>query len=253
MNVKLWINNVNYGANYKRIFMLSDIHNHYMSYCEMRDKLGFSEDDLVVVAGDIVDRGGIYPDPLGICSEIRFEKNRPYKVIMLRGNHEQWLSEAIMRYCENGINDYHYNSLDILLNKLDKSELISYARWMKNLPLSLEMEVEGFKRRFKIAHASTVDLNSEKECLMGSHDFYLNSLNDNKYTNVVGHTVSSMVRYYFEEFSNEINKENTDIFRIGNKMWCIDCGNGFRDEIGYLGKLGCIELGNNGKVIEHYV
>ena len=71
--------------------------------------------------------------------------------------------------------------------------------------------------------------------------------------NIVGHTITPMVRYYFEEYEAEGEKEDTDIFRIGNKLWCIDCGNGYRDDDDFPGKLGCIELSARGKVTEHYV
>lgn len=254
MKTKMWIGNECRTEEYKRIFIVSDIHNHYKSYCALRDKLGFSKEDLVIVDGDIVDRGGKRPDPLGICSEIRFPENRLYDVIMLRGNHEQWLSEEIFRYCNTGDDKrYHYNSLRLLADQLTKEELLGYADWMKELPLGLEMEVSGFRRKFKIAHASTLDFNSLNESIMGSPDFYLDCLSDRKYTNIVGHTITPMVRYYFEEYEAEGEKEDTDIFRIGNKLWCIDCGNGYRDDDDFPGKLGCIELSARGKVTEHYV
>jgi len=76
VKTKIWIGNECRTEEYKRIFIVSDIHNHYKSYCALRDKLGFSKEDLVIVDGDIVDRGGHRPDPLGICSEIRFPENR---------------------------------------------------------------------------------------------------------------------------------------------------------------------------------
>lgn len=253
MKAKIWIRNECRNREYKRIFIVSDIHNHYQSYCNLRDRLGFSKGDLVIVDGDIVDRGGNHPDPLGICSKIRFPENREYEVIMLRGNHEQWLAEAIVKYSKTGIKKYHYNSLVLLSDKLNNEELIGYADWMLGLPLGLEMQVSGFRKKFRIAHASTVNLSSTEESLMGSYDFYIECLKDRKYTNVVGHTVSSMVRYYFEEFAEEGEKDNTDIFCIGNRLWCIDCGNGYRDDADFPGKLGCIELCDRGKVIEHYV
>ena len=106
VKTKIWIENNCQSKDYKRIFIMSDIHNQYKSYCVLRDKLGFSRGDLIVIDGDIVDRGEENADPLGICSEIRFEENREYDVIMLRGNHEQWLAEAIIRYCETGIKEY---------------------------------------------------------------------------------------------------------------------------------------------------
>jgi len=252
VKTKILVGDDCYSKDYNRIFIVSDIHNHYKSYCVLRDRLGFTENDLIIVDGDIVDRGGNAPDPLGICSEIRFSENRTYDVIMLRGNHEQWLAEAIIKYCDTGIKKYHYNSLNILASKLTKEELRGYADWMLALPLGLEMEVSGFRRKFKIAHASTKDFSSAEESLMGSYNFYLECLEDRKFTNIVGHTITSMVRYYFEEFAKEGEKENTDIFRVGKKMWCIDCGNGYRDGSDFPGKLGCIELSDRGRVTEHY-
>lgn len=250
MNVKIWINDELTEKDYDRVFLLSDIHNHYDSYCQLKEKLHFTEKDLIIVAGDIVDRG---PNPLGLLSEIRFAENRSYDVIMLKGNHEQWLARDIIKYCQTGKDESHYNSLSILSKQLSLEELCGYAEWMSNLPLGLIMKIEGYRKKFRIAHASTIDLTSTDESLMGSYNFYLKCLYDRKYINVVGHTVTSIVREYFEDFESEGEKDNTDIFRIGMRLWCIDCGNGYRDNKYFPGKLGCIELLGNKKIYEHYV
>lgn len=251
MRVK--IEQLGIDRNYKRVFMISDIHNHYKSFCQMRNQLNWGDGDLIIIVGDIVDRGGNEADPLSLCSEVRFDENRKYEVVMLKGNHEKWLASAIRKYCMDDICDYRYNSLNILREQLSKEELIGYADWMEQLPLGIDMSITGYRKKFKIAHASTIDITSESECLMGSPDFYFEALKQKKYTSVVGHTVTSIVRYYFEEFEAKHKGENTDIFCVGNKIWCIDCGNGFRDDEEYPGKLGCIELIGNGKIKEHYV
>lgn len=249
MQVTIWMGDKTQNKEYKRIFIMSDIHNHYQSYKIMRDRLGFSSDDLVIIDGDIVDRGGNQPDPLGICNEIRFSKKRVYDAIMIRGNHEQWLAEAIIRYCETGVIQYPYNSLGILASILPQEELLDYAKWMLELPLGIEMKVSGFRKKFKIAHASTVDFNSIEKSLMGSYDFYTECLKDRKHINVVGHTITSIVRYFLDDG----DENNTDIIRESTRLWCIDCGNGYRDHTDFLGKLGCLELAEKGKVFEHYV
>lgn len=254
MKTKILVNNHTNSTEYNRIFVVSDIHNDYESYCLLRDKLGFSSGDLVIVAGDIVDRGEPTPNPLALCSEMRFSENRAYDVIMLKGNHEQWLADAIMDYCDMGLAKYRYNSLDILLRQLTIEELKGYAQWVLELPLGIEMHVSGYIKPIKIAHASTFDFSSTHTSVMGSRSFYLDCLtgSERKYTHIVGHNPTSNVRYLFEEFPEEGEPDNTDIFHLRN-LWCIDCGNGFRNEKGYPGKLGCLELNGRGKFVEHYV
>lgn len=73
MRIKLTIGNNEKSEDYERVFVLSDIHNHYKSYCKMRDMLNWRVDDLVISDGDIVDRGGDDADPLGLLNDRKIE------------------------------------------------------------------------------------------------------------------------------------------------------------------------------------
>lgn len=251
--MRVEIKKLGINKDYERVFLISDIHNHYKSYSQMRDVLNWNKNDLVIILGDIIDRGGEVADPLAMLNEVRFAESRNYDIIMLKGNHEKWLTSAISRYCSSGRRVYMYNSLDIILDKLSIEELFQYAEWMDQLPLGIEMSVAGYEKIFRLAHASTLDLSDEDECLLGSALFFKNALDQSDYISVIGHTVTDVIRRYYGEVSNLDGNINTDIWHYEDKLWCIDCGNGYREEKDISGKLGCIELSGSGKIKEHYI
>lgn len=235
---------------YKRVFVLSDIHGQYQRFNQLRKFLQWNKYDLVIIAGDIVDRG---PNPREILDDLM--GSPIYDCICLKGNHELWLSEAISAYIMTGVETYQYNSLGILVNECNLRDMDRYANWMAKLPTSLEMRIDGWKKPFKICHASTANMKNVGECTLGKMDFYADCLTDcelGRYTNIVGHTVTSYVRRYLE--LEDI--DNNDILKIGDRLWCIDCGCGYID-LGFPGKLGCVEIREGERkeitIKEHYV
>lgn len=72
MQVQMKIEESFIEENYERIFFISDIHNDYENYCKMKNKLGWNKGDLVIILGDIVDRGGEKADPISLCKEVRY-------------------------------------------------------------------------------------------------------------------------------------------------------------------------------------
>lgn len=69
-------------------YVMSDIHGFYSKYLEMLETINFSDDDLLIVNGDVIDRG---PDGIKIIQDIMSRKN----VKMLMGNHELMFLETI--------------------------------------------------------------------------------------------------------------------------------------------------------------
>lgn len=63
------------------IYAMSDIHGCYQQYKELLEKIHFSEDDILYVLGDVIDRG---PEPLKVLQDMASRIN----VIPLIGNHE---------------------------------------------------------------------------------------------------------------------------------------------------------------------
>ena len=72
------------------IYAMSDIHGEYGKYLEMLEKIGFSDDDLLFVLGDAVDRG---PEPVKLLEDMASRDN----VYFLKGNHEGMASYVLRR------------------------------------------------------------------------------------------------------------------------------------------------------------
>ena len=62
-------------------YAMSDIHGCFREYREALDKIAFSDDDLLYILGDLVDRG---PDAASVLEDVMSRDN----VRVLAGNHE---------------------------------------------------------------------------------------------------------------------------------------------------------------------
>ena len=69
-------------------YLMSDIHGEYQMFLKMLEQINFSDDDILYILGDVVDRG---PEPIKILQYIMKRKN----IILLRGNHEQMMLDGI--------------------------------------------------------------------------------------------------------------------------------------------------------------
>ena len=112
----------------------------------------------------------------------------------------------------------------MLQERLTPVDIQNIAKWIENLPLKEEIEVNGEK--YLLAHAMTINPSQnsdDKVYLQGSESFkkfFGNGVEG--YASVCGHS----------------NSEGNDIWRNskGNVIIC-DCGCGFRS-----GRLGCLCL-----------
>lgn len=68
--------------------MISDIHGCYDAYKKMLEKIRFSENDMLYVLGDVLDRG---PHPIKIIQDLMGRPN----VVCLAGNHEYMALECL--------------------------------------------------------------------------------------------------------------------------------------------------------------
>lgn len=70
-------------------YVMSDIHGCYDSFLQMLSKIGFSDADQLILAGDYIDRG---PDSYQM---LKWMEHCPGNVHLLRGNHEEEFAGAI--------------------------------------------------------------------------------------------------------------------------------------------------------------
>lgn len=128
-------------------YVMGDIHGEADRFHAMLKKICFSEEDILILLGDVIDRGA---DGIALLLEIMEMPN----VIMLLGNHEymmlQYLSpEAtsteIRRWNRNG----NAPTLAAYLKQKAKVQqrIIAYLR---TLPIHLELEING--NRFYMVH-----------------------------------------------------------------------------------------------------
>lgn len=128
-------------------YVMGDIHGESDRFHAMLDKIHFSEEDILFLLGDVIDRG---PDGIALLLEIMAMPN----VAMLLGNHEfmmlQYLSPdatstEIRRWNRNG----NAPTLAAYLKQKAKvqQKIIAYLR---TLPTHLDMEVDG--KRFYMVH-----------------------------------------------------------------------------------------------------
>ena len=128
-------------------YVMGDIHGEADRFHAMLEKIQLSNDDVLILLGDVIDRG---PDGIALLLEIMEMPN----VIMLLGNHEymmlQYLSSdatsmEIRRWNRNG----NAPTLAAYLKQKAKVQrrIIAY---LQSLPTHMDLEVEG--KRFYLVH-----------------------------------------------------------------------------------------------------
>ena len=215
---------------YNRIFVMSDIHGQYDLFLKMLDRIDLKREDLLVIIGDICDRGKKSYEIYMKC--IKMIK-LGYNLKFILGNHEDMLLEDLendypiryeteysvfrnSKYFENkDMKDWHEE------NFLEEIEWL--VKWLKNCPLV----ISGNENIF--VHAG-LDLNKglekqEKETVLWTREeFWLMEnveLEEYKGKNIYfGHTPN---------INGRISKKN-------DRIKGIDCGAFFTHF------LGCIEI-----------
>ena len=127
---------------YNRIFVMSDIHGQYDLFLKMLDRIDLKREDLLVIIGDICDRGKKSYEIYMKCMKMR---KLGYNLKFILGNHEDMLLEDLendypiryeteysvfrnSKYFENkDMKDWHEE------NFLEEIEWL--VKWLKNCPL----------------------------------------------------------------------------------------------------------------------
>ena len=110
----------------KKVYVVSDIHNDADRFKLLLEKIDFAEDDILILAGDIFDRGN---RPI----ELYFEILKHPNIQMIQGNHDVWLAREIMeKYAGEKVGEYiSYNTLSIMEQRMTAVDLLNLARWIK--------------------------------------------------------------------------------------------------------------------------
>ena len=226
---------------------MSDIHGQYSLFLKMLKIIKFSENDILYVLGDVIDRG---PDGIACLQEIMKRKN----IKMLLGNHEHMMLTV---FDENYRirNSEGFDSHDVYLlwykngcqptvssfNKLPEEEQKELLKFIKNIPVNIEVTVNN--KDFLLTHAAPLPKYFDRD--LSEHYRYSNDTefavwcrrfhhSDIGKTVIYGHTPTS----YFQNYKPlRIYKEK------GSNYIDIDCGCAYITNKNHKGgRLGCIRL-----------
>ena len=202
-------------------YVVSDIHNDNHRLCELLKTIFFSKGDTLILLGDLFNRCDYAPDPVGVYFTVL---GLGSQCIVLRGNHDEWLSKYILDYFgtperkRKYLVPYTYNSFELIRRRLTPVDMQELAHWIQSKPRLFSMSANGINYLF--AHdMETLLLNCKLE-----QNYFLEKGADG-YISMFGHTSTSDHRIWKNERRN---------------VYCVDCGCGYRS--GSLGAI-CLETG----------
>lgn len=210
----------------KRVYVVSDIHNDADGFKELLRKIGFTREDILIVNGDIFDRG---EKPV----ELYFEILKYPNIYMIQGNHDVWVAREILeKFAGEKVGQYiSYNTVSILEQRLTPVDMINLANWIKEKPYYINLILDG--KKYQIAHAQTYPtperLWDKSKIYMGDdhyEDFIRGLEEHDEFISVVGHTATEDKRIWVSESGKTIR---------------IDCGAGYKC-YNCTGNLGAIRL-----------
>lgn len=205
-------------------YVCSDIHGCYDSYLNMLDEIGFYEDDMLYILGDVLDRG----DNGGIDILLNIMDKPNIKLIL--GNHE-----------EVALDGMEFLMGSQLKNVSDVADLPEYVKvmlleWMNLGGLTT---IDAFRQlasseQKRIVHFLSDRCLTYEELSVNGTDYVL--CHDESYFGdvvdgvlITGHTPT---RYLDDN-------PNPDFIWRDGEHWHIDCGSGYGGQLGAI----CLETG----------
>lgn len=226
------------------IYCISDIHGNFAKYQKLLQKIAFTGRDLLIVLGDILDRGEHF-------SSILFDMMRRENVIPLAGNHD-FMGAYCLRLLSKEITNES-------LEELDHDALKAISEWLKDggdatlknfrrlsndqredildylSDFELYREVQAGGRHYILCHAGLGNFSPEKRLedysladLAFSRTDYSRLLFQDKIL-VTGHTPTALIPG---------NPRPGYIYK-GHNHIAIDCGCGFGGRLGAV----CLDTG----------
>lgn len=223
------------------IYAMSDLHGQYVKYVAMLEKIGFSDDDMLFVLGDIVDRGSG-------SAQILYDMTLRPNIYPILDNHDMMAAHMLARLCvdvseeniETSLNAGTLRELSLWqmdggsetlasFQKLDQESRRSLIEFFDEFSLYEELTIAG--RKFILVHGGIpyekkdipLELQNEGDLLTCRPDY------DKRYYTdrilVTGHTPTFLID---DRFDGRILQENGHI--------ALDCGAAFGRP------LGCIRL-----------
>ncbi len=230
-------------------YVMSDLHGNYKKYRDMLELIGFSEEDMLYINGDICDRG---KDSAKIYMDVMSRDN----VFVIKGNHEV-MAEEHLEYLVDKNKICSINILDLLserdlwgwlenggdttiislFNEKEKT-INEIFEFIKSLPYYKTVEIND--KRYILVHGGLGEYKKgdkleeidPQELVWSQPDFDGEYFEDENTYLIVGHTPTFILRHPEQEVPGTI-------YRGKGNVIAIDCGAAYPE---YLGRLGCLCL-----------
>lgn len=222
------------------IYVMSDIHGNMRRFRSVMDQIRLQPEDTLYILGDVIDR---HPYGVELLQEIMAMPN----VKMLLGNHEYMMLNVVAPkgdFCPDYSPrerwyDNHGRATRRAFNKLPQEERWAIVQYLRDLPLNIDVEVNGVQ--YKLVHAAPIEWYSEQ--LYDSLEEFAvwerlpERIRDTDYVMIQGHTPTM-----FFQYGNPLS------IWYGKNRIDLDCGSGFDD--GFTrhrtfrpaGRLACLRL-----------
>lgn len=224
-------------------YVISDIHGCYKEYLEALEKINFSDEDVLYVLGDCVDRG---PDSIKLLQDMMERDN----VVPIVGNHELMALSVLKKLCIEITEDNAETHLSLAdmqkfldwssnggdktikeFRKLSKEEQQDILDYLGDFEISAEADIAG--KNYVLVHAGLEPFDEYKDIedydiseIVFTRANYDHMYFEDRYT-ITGHTPTVM----------QDGNEGTIIHK--NNHIAIDCGCVF----GYNLAVFCLETG----------
>ncbi|SCY29606.1 Calcineurin-like phosphoesterase [Lachnospiraceae bacterium XBB2008] len=221
-------------------YIIGDIHNSIKKLDKLLSLISPSIQDRVLLLGDLFDRGGAEPDPVGVYFKIC---GLNANVTWIRGNHDKLLAEYIYLFYgtdekkRGNLRPYRYNSFDLMKDRLTPVDMLDLADLIMRLPLQVEIEISSV--RYLLAHAMTFDPGGKEQ----DETAYLEGLGTiqeywdhgvDGYISLVGHRDT---QYQWKNPRGRyLDEESASIWlNSAENVYMMDCGCGLPG-----GRLACL-------------
>lgn len=234
-----------------RILAVSDIHGEKTKFLELLKKAEYdTKKDLLVVCGDIVDRGEGNLGVIQTCMDLQKKG-----AVIIKGNHEQFLEICLREMIVNGADDFGNVFTDNFIlwvghnggattyeeiKDLSREKLVEILKFIRSMPLYFQTGKYIFSHAGADAR-KTIDKNTEDDLIWGEEEFSCYPAYKEKIV-VFGHTPTWLLEEFKAKEKNE--RENAKIWYDG--IWKdkigIDCGCVFGGRLAMLELPSCREF-----------
>ena len=139
--------------NRSNVWVIGDVHGFYRTYASLLEKLNLVNDDIVILLGDLIDRG---PESSKVIEHVKSSSS----IFSVRGNHESMMSNAIgpdrlISYSQDANSWYRNGGIATISSYLkdnkDPAKVLERMKsdlaWIETLPTEIVLE------KYRLVHA----------------------------------------------------------------------------------------------------